>query len=103
MRERIEHEVAREAEGREDLKTGCGGLLDVEFAAQARQLVYGWKGADLQSPNTSQALDALIRRGLLEQSDGAALREGYHFLRKVEARLRILQERPTDALPRESS
>jgi glutamate-ammonia-ligase adenylyltransferase len=103
MRERIEREVGRVAEGREDLKAGYGGIMDVEFAVQALQLIHGWRSEELQTPNTLAALAALRQKGLLAAKEGAALMKGYHFLRRIEARLRILHERPTDALPRDSS
>ena len=101
MRDRIEREVARESEGRADLKAGFGGLVDVEFAVQSLQLLHGWQDEGLKSPNTLDALSALRRRELLSERNGLALEEGYRFLRRVEARLRILSERPTDALPRD--
>jgi glutamate-ammonia-ligase adenylyltransferase len=101
MRERIEREVAREDQGRADLKAGFGGIVDVEFAVQALQLQHGWQAEELQSPNTLEALQALRRRGLVAEGHGKALQEGYQFLRRVEARLRILSERPTDALPQD--
>ncbi len=101
MRERIEREVAREATGRLDLKAGPGGLVDVEFAVQALQLLHGWREPGVRVPNTLEALAALGRAGLLTSPDLELLDEGYRFLRRVEARLRVLMERPTDVLPPE--
>ncbi len=99
MRGRIEREVAREEKGRIDIKAGPGGLVDVEFAVQALQLLYGWREPGIRVPNTLQALAALGRAGLLPRADLEILDEGYRFLRRVEARLRVLMERPTDVLP----
>ncbi|MBE0617617.1 MAG: bifunctional [glutamate--ammonia ligase]-adenylyl-L-tyrosine phosphorylase/[glutamate--ammonia-ligase] adenylyltransferase, partial [Proteobacteria bacterium] len=99
MRRQLEEEAERTARGRVDLKAGPGGLLDVEFAVQALQLLHGWREAALQSPNTLTALEALRTRGHLADEDGVALGNGYRFLRAVQGRLRVLQERPTDTLP----
>ncbi|MFU8857558.1 MAG: bifunctional [glutamate--ammonia ligase]-adenylyl-L-tyrosine phosphorylase/[glutamate--ammonia-ligase] adenylyltransferase [Deferrisomatales bacterium] len=101
MRDRLEAEARRGSDGRVDLKAGSGGILDVEFAVQALQLLHGWSYPDVRSPNTLAALGALRRRRLVPDGEGRALAEGYRFLRRVEARLRILQERPTDVLPGE--
>lgn len=102
MRDRLRAELGREEGGTIDLKTGPGGLLDATFAVQALQLLHGWKDEALRTPNIPAALEALKRAGLLADEGGAALAEGYRFLRRVEARLRILRERPTDVLPREA-
>jgi glutamate-ammonia-ligase adenylyltransferase len=101
MRERVEREVGRETRGRIDLKAGAGGVVDVEFAVQALQLLHGWRAEGVRSPNTLEALGALTRLGLLADESAVALGEGYVFLRRVEAKLRILQDRATDALPLE--
>ncbi|GAB4262495.1 MAG: bifunctional [glutamate--ammonia ligase]-adenylyl-L-tyrosine phosphorylase/[glutamate--ammonia-ligase] adenylyltransferase [Deferrisomatales bacterium] len=101
MRQRIEREIGREEEGRVDLKAGPGGLVDIRFAVEALQLLHGWRAADLRSPHTGEALEALRRHGLVSAAAGEALEQDYRFLRRVEARLRVLHDRPTDALPRE--
>lgn len=98
MRSRVEAELGREGPDRLDLKAGPGGLVDVEFAVQALQLLHGWKDESFRSPNTLEALEALRSGGIVSEKDGGAFAEGYRFLRRVEGRLRLLQERPTDAL-----
>jgi glutamate-ammonia-ligase adenylyltransferase len=102
MRDRLRAERGREEGGGIDLKAGPGGLWDVAFAVQALQLLHGWRAEALQSPNLLLALEGLKREGLLADEDGATLAEGYRFLRRVEARLRIVEERPTDVLPRQA-
>ena len=54
--------------------------------------------AVLQS-NVWDALDALAEAGLLAPEPAAALRRGYSFLRFVEARLRIVTDRPLTEIP----
>jgi glutamate-ammonia-ligase adenylyltransferase len=47
-----------------DLKLGEGGLVDIEFAAQAAQVAYASAGGPLHT-NTGEALSALKTRGLI--------------------------------------
>ncbi len=101
IRERMERELARETRDRIDLKTGAGGIVDVEFAVQALQLLHGWRAPGARSPNTLEALGALRAERLVDEALGRELEDGYRFLRRVEARLRVLAERPTDTLPAE--
>lgn len=89
LRERMERELAREREGRYDLKLGRGGLVDVEFAVQVLQLRHG-HDARVRTTETRAAIDALEGIGALDADQAAALREGYDFLRRLEQRLRVL-------------
>jgi glutamate-ammonia-ligase adenylyltransferase len=89
LRERMERELGRERLYRLDLKTGHGGLLDVEFAVQLLQMQNGADPA-IRSPDTSTALEALAARGYLRPEDYDALRDGYGFLRRLEQRIHVL-------------
>jgi glutamate-ammonia-ligase adenylyltransferase len=89
FRTRMERELARERPERLDLKSGRGGLLDVEFAVQLLQMQNGADEA-VRTPDTSVALEALAQRGYLASEDYDALREGYAFLRRLEQRLHVL-------------
>jgi glutamate-ammonia-ligase adenylyltransferase len=94
MRERLEASRS----GR-DLKRGFGGIVDVEFLIQLFQLKYGARLPALQTANTWEALDSLRTTGLITEGEHAALRAGYDFLRGVQGRLRIVQNRALDELP----
>jgi glutamate-ammonia-ligase adenylyltransferase len=82
-----------------NLKRGPGGLVDVEFAVQVLQLKYGREHPQVLRPNVWDALDALEAAGLLPAHDAAGLRDGYTFLRWVEARLRVVTDRPLTEVP----
>jgi len=99
MRERMESEIGREAARGRNPKTGRGGLVDVEFAAQYLQLLHGHDHPDLRTPSTPVALDRLRAAGLLAEEPWRALARGYEFLRKVELRLRIVHDYAIDHLP----
>lgn len=81
------------------LKRGRGGLADVEFAVQLLQLRHGRRHPAVLKANVWEALDALAAAGLLSEPNCAALRDGYSFLRFVEARLRIVTDRPLTEVP----
>lgn len=103
MRERIEKELARESSGPYDIKTGRGGLLDVEFAAQYVQLVHGPARPELRVRSTVTALDRAAAAGLVDEETRATLVGGYRFLRRLEHRLRIVQDRPIHELPHDAA
>ena len=92
LRMRMENEIAKESEGSYNIKTGRGGMVDVEFIVQYMQLHYGCQQPDLRKNNTLVALKALNACGLLEEEDFTSLLNGYKFLRRLENRLRILHD-----------
>jgi glutamate-ammonia-ligase adenylyltransferase len=89
LRMRMERELGRERPGRHDLKTGRGGLLDVEFAAQWLQMCHG-RDRSVRSTETQRALDALVEGGYLSRDAHQTFRAGYRFLRRLEQRIRVL-------------
>jgi glutamate-ammonia-ligase adenylyltransferase len=99
MRERMEAELAKEASRGKNPKTGHGGLVDVEFAAQFLQLAHGHDHPSIRTGSTPVALTKLREAALLREADYEALAEGYEFLRRVELRLRIVHDFAIDHLP----
>jgi glutamate-ammonia-ligase adenylyltransferase len=99
MRERMESELAREGARGKNPKTGHGGLVDVEFAAQFLQLAHGHEHPTIRTGSTPLALRRLRLAGLLREDDFEALARGYDFLRRVELRLRIVHDYAIDHLP----
>lgn len=90
LRKRMEFELGREAQGsRFHLKSGAGGLQDVEFATQLLQLKHGGQYCELRVANTLTAMARLGKRGLLTEAAVRDFSEGYRFLRRLENRLRI--------------
>lgn len=96
IRQRMELELGKEAPGRVHVKFGRGGLVDVEFTAQALQLAHGRRHPSVRRASTVAALSALAREGLFP--DGPALVEHYGWLRRVAAGLRAFGARPADML-----
>lgn len=94
--------IARQVELKEsqhDLKLGAGGIREVEFIAQASQLIWGGKDPELQEPRLLEVLDLLVERSFLDAADAAALRAAYIFLRNSEHALQAQHDRQTHLLP----
>jgi glutamate-ammonia-ligase adenylyltransferase len=98
VRARMERELGRETRGRLHVKYGRGGLVDVEFLAQALQLVHGHDKPDVRRFTTRAALNGLARAGALPHAAAAELVERYRLLRRISAALRLLGARPSDTL-----
>lgn len=98
LRGRMEHELAHEQAGRFNIKTGRGGIVDIEFLVQMLQLRYGQRLPTLRQRATLPALQALYDAEVLPQDDYLMLTQGYRFLRTVENRLRIERDQPVEAL-----
>jgi glutamate-ammonia-ligase adenylyltransferase len=98
LRQRMEKEIAREDEGHLNIKTGRGGMVDVEFLIQYLQLVHGGAYPRLRVPNTLDALNALHQEGLLANEDYDKLTSGYKFLRRLENKLRLVHDQSVSEL-----
>src|SRR5438094_2854353 len=101
------HRQIREQERRgryaTDIKLGPGGIREIEFIAQALQIVRGGKEPDLRVRGTRHALTVLAERGSLPQSASDALQDAYRFLRRVEHRLQYRDDRQTQQLPHDEA
>ncbi len=84
-----------------DIKTGLGGLRDVEFLAQGLQLSHAHDHPRLLCGGTLPALKALAEQGILSKEVSERLAEDYIFLRRVEHFLQIYEDRQTHSLPRD--
>ncbi len=81
------------------LKRSAGGLVDVEFLIQMMILRHARRHPAILEPNIWAALDALEDAELLGRGQADVLRRGYSFLRFVEARLRLVTDRPLTEIP----
>jgi glutamate-ammonia-ligase adenylyltransferase len=99
MKARVETSAQARADGDRQVKLGPGGLRDIEFAVQLLQLVHGRHDPGLRSGSTLVALARLTAAGLVGRADAARLADAYRFLRVVEHRLQLAQERRTHTIP----
>ena len=100
LRGRMELELAAETNERFNIKTGRGGLVDVEFLVQMLQLRYGHRLPAVRHRDTLSTLDALRACRVLSREESQVLKRGYQFLRRLENRLRIERDQPVEALER---
>ncbi len=84
-----------------NIKTGIGGIRDVEFMVQGLQLIHAADHPSLLTGNTLNALAALSRVGIVPEELAGRLADDYIFLRKVEHYLQILEDQQTHVLPRD--
>ena len=104
MKERVESHAAATARrakhsDADDVKLGPGGIRDIEFSVQLLQLVHGAADGSVRAPATLSALSALAAGGYLAEEDAAGLSVAYRWLRTVEHRLQLRQERRVRRLP----
>ena len=82
-----------------NVKTGAGGIREVEFFAQVHQLIWGGRLAILRSRGTCETLVCLTEAKLLDDATRIRLTESYEFLRMVEHRLQMVADEQTHKLP----
>ena len=99
---RLHAEVRRDVARREladHVKLGPGGIREIEFIAQALQLVRGGRDPELTLRPTLPILEQLARKRLLPEPAQRELAAAYDFLRRVEHRLQYLDDAQTHDLP----
>ncbi len=100
------HRQIREQGARRDalanVKIGEGGIREIEFIAQALQIVRGGREPELRVRGTLPALAILEERELMPASSVDSLREAYQFLRNVEHRLQYRDDAQTHDLPEDA-
>lgn len=103
MKVRTENEVVGSDAVSRDVKSGYGGIREIEFIVQASQLLHGARFPFLQTNSTTEALQQLVRYGLLPAVAATLLENAYWFLRRVEHRLQMVNEQQTHELPADDS
>ena len=98
MRQRIEKERTPLGQDALAIKTGSGGLMDAEFAAQALCLANGW-----HEPNTLRALQRARDAKILSPTDAEQFIENYRQLRRIEGILRRWSFEGETVLPAEDA
>jgi len=103
MKRRIEDErleAGRDLEA--DLKEGPGGIRDVEFLVQAFQIFFGGRQPRLRTGNVLEGLAVLRELDLLAAPVIESLRDAYLWLRRAEHCVQMVDERQTQAFPRDA-
>lgn len=82
-----------------NVKVGRGGIREIEFLAQAHQMIYGGRQPRLRRRQTVATLNDLVTIGHIPAETAADLTEAYAFLRRLEHRLQMVDDRQTHSLP----
>jgi len=85
-----------------NVKLGRGGIREIEFFAQTQQLIWGGRDPSLRKRPTCVTLDGLVAVGRVQPATAEELKESYAFLRQVEHRLQMIDDRQTHTLPEDA-
>ncbi|MCL5283776.1 MAG: hypothetical protein M1330_03585, partial [Armatimonadetes bacterium] len=96
---RIEKRAAIRNETYSNIKTGFGGIRDIEFAVQILQLEYGGTHSRIRCANTLRAITCLQQASLISNTVARELIDDYIWLRTLEHRLQLLYDLQTQKLP----
>lgn len=83
-----------------NMKLGRGGIREIEFFTQTRQIIAGGRDPDLRSRETVPALMALAQKGWIPQNVANLLVERYRSHREIEHRLQMVNDAQTHDLPK---
>lgn len=86
-----------------NVKLARGGIRDIEFLVQCLQRLHGGREPVLRHGGTLFALSRLHEKDLLSATEHSRLSDAYHFLRKLEHRLQMRDDRQTHTLPAEKT
>jgi glutamate-ammonia-ligase adenylyltransferase len=82
-----------------NIKTGRGGIREIEFFAQTQQLIWGGRLRELRVGSTCEALRRLAAARRIDPAAATALIDDYRFLRRLEHRLQMVDDLQTHLLP----
>lgn len=99
LKRRIENRASSEGGDLRNVKTGHGGIRDIEFVIQFLQLLNGGTLPEVRTGNTFEAIQKLEAAGCLTAQEGPILEDNYALLRKIEHRLQIMFDLQTHMLP----
>ncbi|SMO37552.1 glutamine-synthetase adenylyltransferase [Ruegeria faecimaris] len=85
-----------------DMKLGQGGIREIEFFTQTRQLIAGGRDTDLRVRGTVPGLAALAGKGWVPEDVAEKLTDHYRAHREVEHRIQMIHDAQTHKIPQSS-
>ena len=82
-----------------DMKLGRGGIREIEFFTQTRQLIAGGRDESLRLRGTVEGLAALAAKDWIPQEVAASLSDHYRMHREVEHRIQMVHDAQTHKMP----
>ena len=83
----------------DNVKLGRGGIREIEFIAQTKQVIRGGREPRLRDRATLPTLATLAQLGVLPAAQAQRLAEHYVFLRRLEHALQYVDDAQTHQLP----
>ncbi|MEP5729618.1 MAG: glutamine-synthetase adenylyltransferase [Sulfitobacter sp.] len=83
-----------------NMKLGRGGIREIEFFTQTRQLIAGGRDRDLRLRGTCESLGVLAQKGWLPTDVADVLTDHYRAHRTIEHRLQMVRDAQTHTLPK---
>ncbi|MFB2532380.1 glutamine-synthetase adenylyltransferase [Paracoccus sp. p4-l81] len=82
-----------------NMKLGQGGIREIEFFTQTRQLIAGGRDPSLRDPTTMGGLSALAAQGWVPPEVAAELTDHYIRHRDIEHRIQMVHDQQTHLMP----
>ena len=82
-----------------DMKLGRGGIREIEFFTQTRQLIAGGRDEGLRLRGTVEGLAALAQRAWIPSEIATQLSDHYRAHREVEHRIQMVHDAQTHQMP----
>lgn len=82
-----------------NMKLGAGGIREIEFFTQTRQLIAGGRDPDLRCRETVAGLMELTQKGWISSDVSQELIENYRIYREIEHRLQMVHDAQTHSIP----
>ena len=82
-----------------DLKLGEGGIREIEFFTQTRQIIAGGRDPDLRASGTVEGLKKLALKGWVGAGEAETLIADYRAHREAEHRVQMIADQQTHLLP----
>lgn len=82
-----------------NIKLGRGGIREIEFFAQTQQLIWGGRQPEMRGAATCDSLKALAAAGHIGETVADQLIDAYEYLRRLEHRLQMIDDKQTQVLP----
>jgi [glutamine synthetase] adenylyltransferase / [glutamine synthetase]-adenylyl-L-tyrosine phosphorylase len=83
-----------------NIKIGRGGIREIEFFVQTQQLIWGGRQVELREKPTCLMLDRLSEFGHVLPETAAEMKQAYHYLRRLEHRLQMVNDQQTQTMPK---
>ncbi|SIQ30867.1 glutamate-ammonia-ligase adenylyltransferase [Paracoccus thiocyanatus] len=82
-----------------DMKLGQGGIREIEFFTQTRQLIAGGRDPDLRARGTVEGLARLAEKGWVPPEVAQELTAHYREHREIEHRIQMVNDAQSHSLP----